>query len=100
MKRIHRVVIISYDIPDDARREKVASVILRYGNRVQYSVFAVTASQLKLSQLHRELLSVIDVSADSILVIDIGTAEGAASCVTVYGVPVHGVGPLPSAWSV
>lgn len=30
---------ISYDIPDDKRRLKIAKILLDYGPRVQYSVF-------------------------------------------------------------
>jgi len=35
------LVIISYDIVDDRRRNKVAKALLDYGKRVQYSVFEV-----------------------------------------------------------
>jgi len=31
--------VISYDIPDDERRLKVAKILLDFGRRVQYSVF-------------------------------------------------------------
>ena len=31
--------IVSYDIPDDKRRNRVAKTLLDYGSRVQYSVF-------------------------------------------------------------
>ena len=31
--------IVSYDIPDDKRRTKVAKTLLDFGSRVQYSVF-------------------------------------------------------------
>ena len=31
--------IVSYDIPDDTRRNKVAKILLDFGARVQYSVF-------------------------------------------------------------
>ena len=35
------LVVISYDIVDDRRRNKVANILLDYGKRVQYSVFEV-----------------------------------------------------------
>ena len=31
--------VISYDIPDDKRRKKIADLLEGYGQRVQYSVF-------------------------------------------------------------
>lgn len=32
-------VLIAYDIPVDARRERLAKLLLEHGERVQYSVF-------------------------------------------------------------
>ncbi|GAH67947.1 unnamed protein product, partial [marine sediment metagenome] len=29
--------IISYDIPDDKRRQEIAKILLNFGDRVQYS---------------------------------------------------------------
>jgi CRISPR-associated protein Cas2 len=31
--------VISYDVADDARRNKVSETLLDYGHRIQYSVF-------------------------------------------------------------
>lgn len=31
--------VIAYDIPDDSRRDKVATLLVSYGERVQLSVF-------------------------------------------------------------
>lgn len=31
--------LVSYDIPDDKKRTKMAKTLLDFGNRVQYSVF-------------------------------------------------------------
>ncbi|MBU0701481.1 CRISPR-associated endonuclease Cas2 [bacterium] len=31
--------IVSYDIPDDKKRNKVADILLDFGTRIQYSVF-------------------------------------------------------------
>lgn len=36
--------IISYDIPDDKRRQKIAKILLNFGDRVQYSVFEAILS--------------------------------------------------------
>ena len=33
--------VVSYDIGSDKLRNKVAKVLLGYGNRVQYSVFEI-----------------------------------------------------------
>ena len=31
--------IVSYDIPDDKKRNKIADILLDFGTRIQYSVF-------------------------------------------------------------
>lgn len=36
-----RRTLIAYDVPDDARRLRMAKAALQYGDRVQYSVFVV-----------------------------------------------------------
>ncbi len=43
--------LISYDIPDDRRRTKLAHFLLDYGDRVHYSVFEfpMLGSTLRLS---------------------------------------------------
>lgn len=45
-------VVISYDISNDKRRRKVATIMEGYGYRVQFSVFEcdLTAQQLKAVQ--------------------------------------------------
>ncbi|NUN13971.1 MAG: CRISPR-associated endonuclease Cas2 [Myxococcales bacterium] len=35
------MLIVSYDIPNDRRRTKLAKTLLKVGSRVQYSVFVV-----------------------------------------------------------
>ena len=64
-------VLVTYDVstPDrDGQRRlaKVAAVCERYGERVQYSVFACRVSNIALFHLIAELESVIDAAADRI----------------------------------
>ena len=44
-------VIISYDIPDDKRRLKLANALLDYGTRIQYSVFEFNINEQQLVEL-------------------------------------------------
>ena len=80
-------VIVSYDIPDDKRRLKVARVLLDYGGqRVQRSVFECYITPRNLIQLRERLHNMIAEREDSVrfyrlcgvcqpLVERLGTAE-------------------------
>ncbi len=47
--------LISYDVPDDKQRLKIAQALEGYGERVQYSVFEVWATAKELETLHKQL---------------------------------------------
>jgi CRISPR-associated protein Cas2 len=47
--------VIAYDISNDKRRERVARVLLHFGERVQKSVFIAALDQDQQSELKREL---------------------------------------------
>lgn len=51
--------VISYDIPDDKRRLKVAKVLLDFGSRVQYSVFEAFLDDTLLEKLRDRLEKII-----------------------------------------
>ncbi len=48
--------VVSYDIGSDKLRNKVAKVLLGYGNRVQYSVFECHISQ---ERCKRQIIGVL-----------------------------------------
>lgn len=58
--------IISYDIPDDKRRNKVAQSLENYGTRVQYSVFECVLETVKLKELSEEIKSILNFEEDSL----------------------------------
>ena len=59
------VYVVCYDISDDKVRERIAKVLLKYGNRVQYSVFEVMLkSQSELNILLYKLRKVADENTD------------------------------------
>jgi CRISPR-associated protein Cas2 len=43
--------LVSYDIVDDRRRNKLAKILQGYGNRVQYSVFECRLSKSQAKEL-------------------------------------------------
>jgi CRISPR-associated protein Cas2 len=77
--------IISYDIPDDQRRTRIAKTLLDFGDRVQYSVFEARLDKNLLDKLVQKLIEIIEESEDSIRVYPL-----CASCET--GISVLGQG--------
>jgi CRISPR-associated protein Cas2 len=61
-------VLISYDIPADKRRTRLAKLLLDYGNRVQYSVFECDLTEKQMAKLLKEVKAVISEQEDSVRV--------------------------------
>ena len=59
-------VVVSYDIPDDYRRNRLAELLLDYGNRVQKSVFECHLDKPGLRQLQSEVTSLINPQEDDV----------------------------------
>lgn len=66
--------IISYDIPDDKRRLKIAKILLDYGPRVQYSVFEVQADAKALDRLRHRITAEVAPAEDSVRIYPICAA--------------------------
>ena len=58
--------VISYDIPDDGRRNQLAKVLKGFGTRVQYSVFEAHLNRRQYEALKQNIASLIDASEDSV----------------------------------
>ena len=58
-------IVITYDISNTKKRNKVAALLESYGLRVNYSVFELDIKPLKLNALLEELKGFMD-SSDSI----------------------------------
>lgn len=69
--RLHAFVV-AYDIADDRRRDRVADLLLSYGERVQASVFMVGASAASIVRMKEQLGDLINHKEDSIIVCDLG----------------------------
>jgi len=59
-------VVVSYDIKDDKRRNKVCDELKNYGEHVQYSVFECDISQVQIKKLQTDLSKLINRRQDSI----------------------------------
>lgn len=51
--------IVSYDIPDDRKRNRVAKTMLNFGTRVQYSVFECIMDNKLLEKMTAKLNKLI-----------------------------------------
>ncbi len=49
------LVLVCYDVTNDARRERLSAMLSGFGDRIQYSVFACALSDLERRQLLRRL---------------------------------------------
>lgn len=71
-----RRVLIAYDIPEDRRRSSLAKTLAGYGDRVQYSVFVADLTPVRIARLRRSIAKVIEPDEDSVLICDLGLADG------------------------
>jgi len=62
---------ITYDTPDDKRRNAIANVLKRYGERVQYSVFEAEMPKRLCDRMVDELERIIDEEEDSVFVYEL-----------------------------
>lgn len=58
--------VISYDIPDDQRRNQLAKVLKGFGTRVQYSVFEAHLTRSQFEQMKQTVNGVIDPNKDAV----------------------------------
>lgn len=59
-------MIISYDIPDDKRRTKIAKTLEDFGTRVQYSVFECDLKPMQLQRLRQRLQKIVKPRCDDV----------------------------------
>lgn len=59
--------VICYDIANDKRRDKIATLLLDYGVRVQYSVFEVVADKTLFDSLIKKIKRMMHSKKDRIL---------------------------------
>lgn len=58
--------LISYDIPDNKHRLKIAHLLEGYGERVQYSVFEVWVTEKQLETVRKQLEKHVEAGKGSV----------------------------------
>jgi len=76
-------VVVSYDIVDDKRRNKVANTLKNYGTRVQYSVFECLLEVEHLNMLTSDLRKIIEKNEDTIRIYKL--CRSCVEKIKVYG---------------
>jgi CRISPR-associated protein Cas2 len=66
---VEEKVIISFDISDDRRRQRVVKVLEEYGVRKQYSLFELGIGEKALLGLTDSLESLMDFGEDRLMII-------------------------------
>ena len=83
--------VISYDIPDDKRRKKIADLLEGYGQRVQYSVFECPLNREKYNDFRRRLRKIVKLEEDNVRFYPLSTHT--LSQVETWGVGVPVIEP-------
>ncbi|NJL71860.1 MAG: CRISPR-associated endonuclease Cas2 [Candidatus Competibacteraceae bacterium] len=77
--------VISYDVVDDRRRNKVHALLKGYGTRVQYSVFECDLEARHLAAIQQEIRALVDLATDSVRFYFLDTAAVARILVVGIG---------------
>jgi CRISPR-associated protein Cas2 len=76
--------LIAYDVSDDRRRDKVATLLSAHGDRAQFSVCVVDCRPAKLTRIRTQLAKLIKADEDSIHICDIGAPDTAVDVTMQY----------------
>jgi len=76
-------VVVSYDIVDNRKRNKIAEILKDYGKRVQYSVFECNLDKKYINKIIEELMPFIDEEVDSLKIYYL--CEGCLEKIQTYG---------------
>jgi CRISPR-associated protein Cas2 len=85
MSESPRRILVAYDVSSDARRDRVATALQEYGQRIQYSVFLVDGRPADFVRLQVTLNTLIDPATDRVLLCDLGDVGHARRKTTYIG---------------
>ncbi|NMF86649.1 CRISPR-associated endonuclease Cas2 [Nodosilinea sp. P-1105] len=90
------LVLITYDIPDNRRRTKLATFLEGYGRRVQRSVFECFLDQTEMQDLYQRIQRRVKAEEDSVRFYWL-TPQSVAKSLVIGGEPIT---PPPSVYIV
>jgi len=68
--------VVSYDIMDEKRLQKVHKAMLGFGEPIHYSVFRCDLTAIGRVQMIEALSSLIEKNEDQVMIIDLGPSLG------------------------
>ncbi len=74
-----RRYLMAYDIADPQRLRRICALMEDHGDRLQYSVFLCDLSAAEVAELEAAVQEVMDLSADSVVQIDLGPVGASAT---------------------
>jgi len=72
---MRRRYLVTYDISDDKRRDRVFKTLRDRGDHVQFSVFLCELNAREYALLKGELLQYVHHKDDQVLLLDLGSAD-------------------------
>lgn len=72
---MRRRYLITYDISDDKRRDRVFKTLRDRGDHVQFSVFLCELNARERALLKGELRQYVNQKDDQVLILDLGSAD-------------------------
>jgi len=69
--------LIAYDIREPSRLRRICKLMEAHGERLQYSVFICDLTRSELTRLRAGAEKVMNLSVDSVVIIDLGNVDGA-----------------------
>lgn len=70
-----RRYLITYDVSDDRRRNRIFNSLKDHGNHAQFSVFFCELSRQELARLRGDLKEHVHHHEDQVLILDLGLAS-------------------------
>jgi CRISPR-associated protein Cas2 len=81
------LIVVSYDVADDRRRNHLAAALKDFGARVQYSVFECHLEEPQIDRLRTRLLALLDPQEDRLRLYHFCRDCGAKT--EIHGLGVH-----------
>jgi CRISPR-associated protein Cas2 len=75
--------VVTYDIIDDRRRNRMSKALKDFGGRVQYSVFECLMGPQEFVKLKERIANLIDASEDSVRIYSL--CSGCESYIEILG---------------
>ncbi|HER34002.1 MAG TPA: CRISPR-associated endonuclease Cas2 [Halothiobacillaceae bacterium] len=72
---MRRRYLVTYDVSDDKRRNRIFQTLMDRGDHVQYSVFLCELDAREHASLKGELQQYVHCREDQVLLLDLGSAD-------------------------